>query len=232
MKSLGPTSFRRRPVWRARKRIVSAPKVESSRATYRNVVGSAPIDLTVPAVPAALLPDNKENAVRLAVTQKLSVLAALYDVDAGKDGLDRVWGELLPEVSERFRRSGFRWFGTGYDEEHGSRQNRCQNASVSSRRCLLPRSRGQTNRVRTTLRCGSSPTRRGRRDQRVGKFDFRKARVRSFKSQINASRIALKGWNVKTPSVPGRFGRFGRGAGARLARQPGSRPAGRNRRRF
>ena len=100
----------------------------------------------------------------------------LYDVDAGKDGVDRVSkGELLPEVSERFRRSGFLWFGTGYDEEHGSRQNRCPMPLYQAGDVYSHVHEGQTNRVRTTLRCGSSPTRRlGRRDQRVGKFDFRK----------------------------------------------------------
>jgi len=176
-------------------RIGAEGNLESSRATYRNVVGSAPIDLTAPAAPAALLPDNKENAVRLAVTQNPSVLAALYDVDAGKDGVDRVWGELLPEVS--LNASADRDFdGSGPDTTRNTvaakivvRMPLYQAGDVYSR----VREAKQTVSER---RFDVDQVRRDALEDATSAWESlisARARVRSFKSQINASRIALEG---------------------------------------
>jgi len=79
-------------------RIQSAGDLETSRANYLNIVGEpAPETLTLPQR-VSDLPASAEEAVRIAVVNNPGVIAAEFDRRSSMDGVDEVWGELLPEL--------------------------------------------------------------------------------------------------------------------------------------
>lgn len=80
-------------------RIQSAGDLETSRANYLNIVGEpAPEKLTLPERTGDL-PTNAQEAVRIAVVNNPGVIAAEFSRRSSMDGVDEVWGELLPTVS-------------------------------------------------------------------------------------------------------------------------------------
>jgi outer membrane protein len=72
--------------------------LKSSRATYERVVGTPPSNLQEPAPPDRLLPKSANDAVSIASRENPSIVAALYREQASRHTVDRIWGELLPEV--------------------------------------------------------------------------------------------------------------------------------------
>jgi outer membrane protein len=79
-------------------RIQSAGDLETSRANYLNIVGEpAPETMTLPQR-VSDLPASAEEAVRIAVVNNPRVIAAEFDRRSYMDGVDEVWGELLPEL--------------------------------------------------------------------------------------------------------------------------------------
>jgi outer membrane protein len=69
-----------------------------SRATFERVVGHAPTRLVEPKGAYARLPRNQEDAVSIAIRETPAVVSALYREQAARFTVDRIWGELLPEV--------------------------------------------------------------------------------------------------------------------------------------
>jgi TolC family type I secretion outer membrane protein len=79
-------------------RIQSEGNLEASRATYQNVVGElAPREMMAPEQPVDI-PDDKEDALKIALVKNPSVISAEFDRRAALDNVDEVWGELLPSV--------------------------------------------------------------------------------------------------------------------------------------
>ncbi len=84
-----------------------------SRATFERVVGHAPTRLVEPKGAYSRLPRSQEEAVSIAIREAPSVVAALYREQAARFTVERIWGELLPEVrldasySQRFDPSQF-----------------------------------------------------------------------------------------------------------------------------
>ena len=79
-------------------RIQSEGDLETSRANYLNIVGEpAPNTLILP---DALidLPSSAGDAVRTAIVNNPTVIAAEFDRRQSMDNVDEVWGELLPEL--------------------------------------------------------------------------------------------------------------------------------------
>lgn len=78
-------------------RIAAEGQLTTSRAIYREVVGQMPGTLVQPA-PATGLPASEEEAVAGSQSNP-AVLAAEYIERAARDGVDVVFGELLPEIN-------------------------------------------------------------------------------------------------------------------------------------
>ena len=77
-------------------RIQSEGNLESSIATYRNLTSESPPDvLVLPEIPEDL-PTAKDEALDLAAVNNPDLVAAQFDQRAALDGVDEVWGELLP----------------------------------------------------------------------------------------------------------------------------------------
>ena len=69
-----------------------------SRAAFERIVGHAPTRLVEPRGPYSRLPRSQDEAVSVAIRESPSVVAALYREQAARFTVDRIWGELLPEV--------------------------------------------------------------------------------------------------------------------------------------
>ncbi|MGE0121229.1 MAG: TolC family outer membrane protein [Dongiaceae bacterium] len=71
--------------------------LSSSRAVYRQIIGTLPGNLTVPDLPSGL-PTNVEEVIALSENNP-AVTQAVFLERAARDGTDVVFGELLPTVS-------------------------------------------------------------------------------------------------------------------------------------
>ncbi|MGE0856063.1 MAG: TolC family outer membrane protein [Hyphomicrobiaceae bacterium] len=87
-----------------RARAVSAADLAKSdlriaRASYLKVVGHAPAALDSPPFPERLLPESLGQAIEISLRDSPNVVSALYREEAARFAVDRVRGELLPQVS-------------------------------------------------------------------------------------------------------------------------------------
>jgi outer membrane protein len=73
--------------------------LRTSRAAYERVIGHPPSNLVDPGVPERLLPRSLEEALAIAGRENPNVVAALYREQAARHAVDRIWGELLPQVT-------------------------------------------------------------------------------------------------------------------------------------
>lgn len=73
--------------------------LRASRAAFERVIGHPPSNLTDPGVPERLLPKSQQEALAIAQQENPNIVAALYREQAARHVVDRIWGELLPEVS-------------------------------------------------------------------------------------------------------------------------------------
>ena len=78
-------------------RIAAEGDLTESRARFVEVVGEAPGTLETPPI-LATLPVSLEEAIEVAVNANPNVVAADYIERAARDGVDVVFGELLPSV--------------------------------------------------------------------------------------------------------------------------------------
>jgi outer membrane protein len=69
-----------------------------SRAAFERIVGHAPTRLVEPRGAYSRLPRSQDAAVSIAIREAPSVVGALYREQAARFVVDRIWGELLPEV--------------------------------------------------------------------------------------------------------------------------------------
>ena len=72
--------------------------LKSSRAAYEKAVGAAPGRLVAPAPLRKVMPRSLDEAIGIAEQESPNVVSALYREQAARIAVDRIWGELLPEV--------------------------------------------------------------------------------------------------------------------------------------
>lgn len=73
--------------------------LQSRRAIYERVMGHPPQSLTSPKGYEALIPNSVDEALSLAGAQHPIIVSALYQEEAARHAVDRIRGELLPELS-------------------------------------------------------------------------------------------------------------------------------------
>lgn len=73
--------------------------LKTSRATYQRVIGHAPSGIGMPSLRLKQLPQSIEEAWQLAEQQNPNVNSALFREEAARFAVDKVRGELLPEVN-------------------------------------------------------------------------------------------------------------------------------------
>ena len=72
--------------------------LKTSKAVYQRVVGRPPHNLTEPSAPNRIIPVSVEDVLKISEKENPNVVAALYREQAARHEVDRIWGELLPEV--------------------------------------------------------------------------------------------------------------------------------------
>lgn len=96
--------------------------LKTSRAIFERVVGHPPSNLVEPGVPEKLLPKTLPEALGVAERENPAVVGALFREQAARHTVDRIWGELLPEVrlegdyQSRYNVSRGSAFGPGTDQ--------------------------------------------------------------------------------------------------------------------
>jgi outer membrane protein len=73
--------------------------LKTSRADYERVVGHPPSQLTEPGVPERFIPKSLEEALAVSERENPNIAAALYVEQAARHSVDRIRGELLPEIT-------------------------------------------------------------------------------------------------------------------------------------
>jgi outer membrane protein len=72
--------------------------LRTSQAVYERVIGRPPHALSDPPAPTKLIPINVEDVMRIAEKEHPNVISALYRERAARHAVDKIWGELLPDV--------------------------------------------------------------------------------------------------------------------------------------
>lgn len=72
--------------------------LKTSRASYELVIGSPPAGLIEPKVRESLLPRTLDDAIEIGTRENPNIVGALYNEQAAGFAVDRIRGELLPQV--------------------------------------------------------------------------------------------------------------------------------------
>ena len=78
-------------------RIQAEGDLVSSRATYQNVIGKVPVNLSSPSMEFDL-PSSSEEAIKLALAQNPDVVSAEFNQRVSENNIDTVKSELLPSL--------------------------------------------------------------------------------------------------------------------------------------
>jgi len=176
-------------------RIQSEGDLEISRANYVNVVGeAAPGDLQAPALPKNL-PGSSEDALKIAATRNPAVIGAEFDKRAAADNADEVMGELLPTITLDAAYS--RKYQSAAESGRVSTKSLTFNLSVPiyQQGSVYSRLREARQTTAKTLLTIDSK----RRDaveaasQAWESLLSAQARVKAYRTQIDASIVALEG---------------------------------------
>ena len=175
-------------------RIQAEGDLVSSRATFQNVIGLAPENLSRPTM-APNLPGSAEESIQLAVEQNPNVVAAEFDERASQDDIRGVRGELLPSLD--LTGSASRSLNSSSE---GTRNDSFsavvtlsvplyQSGSVYSRLRAARQTASQRRREIATARRNATET----AARAWETLQTSRARIDSFQAQITASEVALEG---------------------------------------
>lgn len=175
-------------------RVAAEGTLQSSRANYLNNVGRPPETLVQPTLPPTM-PATLDEVSAVALAQNPNVVAADYSYAAAQDGVDLVFGELLPTVS--LSADVNRSLQTSTMKSETIAQEVLLNLSVP-----LYEGGGTYSRVRASKHTAGQrriEADQARRDaMETGSkawetLQAAKAQAKAFESQIKASELALAG---------------------------------------
>jgi TolC family type I secretion outer membrane protein len=176
-------------------RIAAEGDLTESRARFVAVVGEAPGTLNTPPI-LATLPNSLEEAIEVATDANPNVVAADYVERAARDGVDVVFGELLPSIALQgeMEYGEEQTFTTGDDRttatveaqltvplyQAGEVSSRVREAKkrASQRRLEMAQQRRNAAQVATTAWEALSTAR---------------AQITAFETQVESAQIALEG---------------------------------------
>jgi len=166
----------------------------TSRAIYREVIGEDPVDLET-AKPPESLPSSEAETVAESESNP-DLIAAKYLEQAARDGIDVVFGELLPSVDLVGR------LQSGDDDltRDGSFENSA--AVLLQVRIPLYQAGSVGSRVRQSKQVVSQRLQQVQEQRRSAEQQATsswrslvtaRAQIESFKAQVEATRVALEG---------------------------------------
>jgi outer membrane protein len=169
--------------------------LKTARAIYQKVIGHAPAKLEMPPLTLRQLPNSLEEAWAAAEQQNPAVGSALHREEAARFAVDKVRGELLPEVNLEAS-WGVREDPSAYYEEQ-------EQASITGRVSIPLYDGGDTRaRVRQAKQIHVSRLQeieQARADVQAAvtsawsELQGQRAKMRSDEVQVEANRIALEG---------------------------------------
>jgi outer membrane protein len=174
-------------------RIQAEGNLTSSRAVYRQVIGTLPGKLEVPDLPGGL-PSGEEEAIALSENNP-DVTQVVYLERAARDGTDVVFGELLPEVSLVGQ--------VGADDEFSSEDRSSTSAQILAQVSIpLYQAGNVESRVRESKQLTAQ--RRQQLDEARRQAtqlattawqvqETARAQIESFRAQVEATKTALDG---------------------------------------
>lgn len=166
-----------------------------ARANYQKLVGHPAENVSMPALPSRHLPRSLSNALEIASRESPNVVSALYREQASRFAVDKVRGELLPQVTLEAN-YGSRFDGSTTIEEETS-------ASITGRISVPFYQGGEVHsRVRQAKHTHVSKMQeieqaRAETEANVSgawsRLVAARAQLRSDEVQVDAARIALDG---------------------------------------
>ena len=176
-------------------RIEAEGALEASRATYLNIVGMpAPTTLVAAELPKGL-PKSQEEVTMVAAVKNPSVISAEFDRLALKDNVDEIRGELLPSLSVST--------GVSRKIQSAGEEGRIDSAELTLNLTVPLYQQGEVfSRLREAKQDVAEQiqvtdqTRRDAVEEATKAWKSlltARARVASFKTQIDANLVALEG---------------------------------------
>ncbi|OHC77941.1 MAG: hypothetical protein A3G18_10915 [Rhodospirillales bacterium RIFCSPLOWO2_12_FULL_58_28] len=175
-------------------RIDTEGLLEITRATYLNVVGESPGKLVRPPAPEDIVA-GKDDAIKAAAVSNPNVIEAEYLEKAQSDNVKKTQGELLPSLDlsssakRSFDSSGEHSRVDAYEAKLTLTMPIYQKGAVYSRLREAKQLVGEQRRKTDQARRNAIET----ATQAWEALQTARARIDSFKTQINASEIALEG---------------------------------------
>jgi TolC family type I secretion outer membrane protein len=166
----------------------------TSRAIYREVIGEDPVDLAT-AKPPEGLPSSEAETVAQSESNP-DLIAAKYLEQAARDGIDVVFGELLPSVDIVGR------LQAGDEEVTNDGSFEKSAAVLLQVRIPLYQAGGVGSRVRQSKQVVSQRLQQVQEQRRSAEQQATsswrslvtaRAQIESFKAQVEATRVALEG---------------------------------------
>lgn len=169
--------------------------LRTSQAVYERVIGRPPHALSDPPAPTRLMPRTVEDVMRIAEKEHPNVISALYREKAARHAVDKIWGELLPEV--RVEAS----YGQRFDP---SRTVDEQTSGSVTGRVSMPLYEGGETQARVRAAKHTHVARLQEIEQARSettalavtawsRVNAARAQMQSDKAQVDAARIALEG---------------------------------------
>ncbi len=168
--------------------------LQASRATYAQIIGHMPTDLSQPG-PARGLPRSLEEAIAIAEGENPSILEAIFLERAQQHAIDETKGELLPSVNLEASYTN--------SEGAGGGSNRTETTSVSGVLSVpLYQAGAVSSRIRRGIETRSQlrhlidVAREAARASVIsawGDYTAGRAQIVSDRAQVEATQIALRG---------------------------------------
>ena len=169
--------------------------LKTSRAVYERVVGRPATQLSDPSPPVKLLPQSIDDAIKVGEKEHPNVTSALQREKAARHSVDKIWGELLPEV--RLEAS----YGQRFDPSKSIQEQ--DSASVTGRVRMPLYEGGETqSRVRAAKHTHVSRLQeieQARSETQAAvitawsRLSATRAQLQSDRVQVESARIALEG---------------------------------------
>jgi outer membrane protein len=175
-------------------RIQAEGDLVTSRATYQNVIGKVPVNLSSPTMELNL-PSSAEEAIKLALAQNPDVVSAEFNQRASENNIDTVKSELLPSLdltgtaSRSLNASGLKTSLETYSAKLTLSMPLYSSGSVFSR--LRSARQTASKRMQEIDSARRKTTESATRAWQT--LQTSRARIDSINVQIRASEVALEG---------------------------------------
>lgn len=175
-------------------RVQAEGDLDAVRANYRNVIGSEPGALSLPAIPTDL-PATLMQTITQADENNPNVIAAEYDERSARDRVDETFGELLPSLELRGEASRFSELAVNGLNTNDLRGTVNLTVPLYQQGAVYSKLRETRQAVAQRLKV-LDQTRRDVREEATqawNDLEAARAQVRAFTTEVRANEVAVEG---------------------------------------